>query len=197
VKVETSWARCCRRSEWGDFSSAHHPARPSGVRREEAACATARTCALVDLLSGVAAAGEKVSARSSSLMVIRHVAWRFARLAKFAVYSDPTNQVPATWFASDAGIRRLASLSDGPVRGRRRVFTLSDISREVPQSVGARSSTWSSVHCSGQLGRVAAAGRPARAAVRSARSASYQCAGDVVVLGHLVAAARQSPTSCW
>lgn len=40
------------------------------------------------------------------------------------VYSDLTNQVPATWFACDAGIRRLASLSDGPARGRRRFFTL-------------------------------------------------------------------------
>ena len=44
----------------------------------------------------------------------------------WAVYSDRTNQVPATWFACDAGIRRLASLSDGPARGRRRVFTQSD-----------------------------------------------------------------------
>ena len=43
-----------------------------------------------------------------------------------SVYSDLTNQVPATWFAGDAGIRRLASLSDGPARGRRRVFTHSD-----------------------------------------------------------------------
>ena len=48
-------------------------------------------------------------------------------LRKIPVYSEFTNQVPATWFASDAGIRRLASLSDGPVRGRRRVFTLSGI----------------------------------------------------------------------
>ena len=53
---------------------------------------------------------------------------------RIRVYSDPTNQVPATWFASDAGIRRLASLSDGPERGRRRVFTLggfSDVSFSV------------------------------------------------------------------
>ena len=33
-----------------------------------------------------------------------------------SVYSGPTNQVPATWFAGDAGIRRLALQSDGPVR---------------------------------------------------------------------------------
>ena len=34
-----------------------------------------------------------------------------------------TNQVPATWFAGDAGIRRLALQSDGPVqRGRCRFF---------------------------------------------------------------------------
>jgi len=33
------------------------------------------------------------------------------------VYSDRTNQVPATWFAGDAGIRRLALQSDGPVHG--------------------------------------------------------------------------------
>jgi hypothetical protein len=32
------------------------------------------------------------------------------------------NQVPATWFVSEAGIRRLASHSDGPERGRRRFF---------------------------------------------------------------------------
>ena len=39
------------------------------------------------------------------------------------MYSDHTNQVPATWFAGDAGIRRLALQSDGPVhRGRRRVL---------------------------------------------------------------------------
>jgi len=51
-----------------------------------------------------------------------------AGCAGFAnVYSDLTNQVPATWFACDAGIRRLASLSDGPVRGRRRFFTHSDL----------------------------------------------------------------------
>ena len=37
------------------------------------------------------------------------------------MYSEFTNQVPATWFAGDAGIRRLALQSDGPVhRGRRR-----------------------------------------------------------------------------
>ena len=47
------------------------------------------------------------------------------------VYSDLTNQVPATWFACDAGIRRLASLSDGPARGRRRFFTHSDVEGPV------------------------------------------------------------------
>jgi hypothetical protein len=49
-----------------------------------------------------------------------------------------TNQVPATWFEGDAGIRRLASLSDGPqgpsphfgqVAGRR--VTVRERSRRV------------------------------------------------------------------
>ena len=38
------------------------------------------------------------------------------------VYIDLTNQVPATWFAGDTGIRRLVSRSDGPARGRRHFF---------------------------------------------------------------------------
>src|SRR3954471_24186137 len=39
-------------------------------------------------------------------------------VAGIPVYDDDTNQVPATWFAGDAGIRRLASQCDGPARGR-------------------------------------------------------------------------------
>ena len=39
------------------------------------------------------------------------------------MYSDFTNQVPATWFAGDAGIRRLASQSDGPVNGAVAAFS--------------------------------------------------------------------------
>jgi len=39
-------------------------------------------------------------------------------VAEIPVYDDDTNQVPATWFAGDAGIRRLASQCDGPARGR-------------------------------------------------------------------------------
>ena len=54
-------------------------------------------------------------------------------LANNPVYSERTNQVPATWFAGDAGIRRLASLSDGPARGRRRVFTLCGFSETFAQ----------------------------------------------------------------
>src|SRR5262245_43838001 len=47
---------------------------------------------------------------------------RIARFERTATLT-PTNQVPATWFESDAGIRRLASRwSDGPSRGRRRRF---------------------------------------------------------------------------
>lgn len=76
------------------------------------------------------------------------------------VYSDLTNQVPATWFACDAGIRRLASLSDGPARGRRRFFTHSGFSvrrLRSTQYVGSASF---------------AERRRLRAAVRSDRSAS-------------------------
>ena len=39
------------------------------------------------------------------------------------VYDGLTNQVPATWFAGDAGIRRLASQSDGPVNGAVAAFS--------------------------------------------------------------------------
>ena len=40
------------------------------------------------------------------------------------MYNLHTNQVPATWIVGEAGIRRLASHSDGPFGGRRFFFTL-------------------------------------------------------------------------
>jgi hypothetical protein len=48
--------------------------------------------------------------------------WGVAKKVVWGTIVD-TNQVPATWFESDAGIRRLASRwSDGPEWGRRRRF---------------------------------------------------------------------------
>jgi hypothetical protein len=46
-----------------------------------------------------------------------------------SVYNGRTNQVPATWIVGEAGIRRLASHSDGPFWGRRFVFTESGETR--------------------------------------------------------------------
>jgi len=104
-----------------------------------------------------AAARTQVTTRRRGALLSR---WVAGCGTFWSVYSDLTNQVPATWFACDAGIRRLASLSDGPARGRRRFFTDSD----VRHSPSAQS----------QLPPVAtlADRRRQRAALRSARSAS-------------------------
>lgn len=64
------------------------------------------------------------------------------------VYNGFTNQVPATWIVGEAGIRRLASHSDGPFGGRRFVFTESGetypattIAFQASNSPDARSSS--------------------------------------------------------
>ena len=76
-----------------------------------------------------------------------------------SVYSGPTNQVPATWFAGDAGIRRLALQSDGPVqRGRRRVYALvfSAVSADqlecaAQQSLGVSQSLFGFTDCGAEI----------------------------------------------
>ena len=86
-----------------------------------------------------------------------------------------TNQVPATWFAGDAGIRRLALQSDGPVhRGRRRFCTnVSGCSDR--SSLSAR--------------------RSSRSALRKPCSASPTAATDVLAPGRH--GQRTGLASCW
>ena len=76
-------------------------------------------CVLEDICPSSAYRGVRAERHENSCN--NHAVWHLAHVSD-SVYSDLTNQVPATWFAGDAGIRRLALQSDGPVhRGRRRV----------------------------------------------------------------------------
>ena len=94
----------------GSVQSADDPSRPSGVRREEAIVRRLHARRHLSVVVVAAAAPRRAS------HIVTKCSLSVAACAKSeSVYSGPTNQVPATWFAGDAGIRRLALQSDGPV----------------------------------------------------------------------------------
>src|SRR5439155_21567497 len=100
------------------------PARAPGVHRQASTVRRMRPRRHLSVVPGTSPTVTKIAPLSPSVAPCT---------VSQSVYSGPTNQVPATWFAGDAGIRRLALQSDGPVRrGRCRVFDF------VPEAIRLR-----------------------------------------------------------